>query len=235
MKTSSWPETILPALSLTFGLQILRTLFPYLRYLLYSRLDMSPIQAGLVALTVFATAFLIALLNRWLGLRRMLILSAGGLGLSRLAMQLWSGNPLTDMVLAIVGTVCFILFLPTCLVVTRGSQQDKNETVTRFAGGILLGLALDVALHSAFLTYDFIWQDGAIPVLLALVLVAVQWVALYTILPMVIPIANEGTFLKTLPWLAMGPFLALQILIFQNVARFAVFTNWTLPVAFAWI
>jgi len=233
--TSRWPEIVLPALSLTFGLQILRTLWPYLRYLLYARLGLSPIQAGLVALVVFAIAFLTAWLHRWLGLRRLLLLSAGGLGLTRLAMQLWSGDPLADMVMAFLGTVCFFLFLPAYLAVAGGRQPDRVEALHRFAGGILLGLALDTALHGAFLTFDFIWQTGVLPWLLAVILVAAQGVALRTLLPGVSSTAGEGTFLTALPWLAMGPFLFLQALVFQNLGRLAALTNWSLPVAFGWV
>jgi endonuclease/exonuclease/phosphatase family metal-dependent hydrolase len=235
MKSVSWSEIVLPALSLIFGLQIMRTLWPYLRYAAYLRPDIGPLLTGLVVLVVLSFAFSTAWLHRRLGLRCLLVLSAGGLGLSRLAMQVWSGDPLGDLLSAFIGTVCFILFLPAYLAVVRINQANRAQAAVRFAGGILLGLALDTALHGAFLTYDFIWQPGTIPLLLATMLVVAQGAALYLLLPTVPVTARDGTFSGTWPWLAIGPYLALQMLVLQNLGRFAVLTGWSLPPAFTWV
>jgi len=222
-------------LSLTLGLQILRALLPYLPYQLYGRLDWNPVQIGLVASVIFAAPFLTAWLNHWLGLRRLLLLSAGGLGLTRLVMQLWTGDPLLDMALAILGTLCFVLFLPTYLAVAQSHQAERVGAIHRFAGGMLLGLALDTALHGAFLTYDFIWQTGTLPLLLTLILVAAQAIALRAVLPHASSSAREGTLLATLPWLVIGPFFFLQISLLQNLGRLATVTGWSLPVVFGWV
>jgi endonuclease/exonuclease/phosphatase family metal-dependent hydrolase len=234
--SSKWPKIVLPALTIMFGQQTLRALLPYLQYLLGDRFGWSPIQLGLVALLVFSTAFLTAWLNRRLGLRRMLFLSAGGLGLVRLVAQLWSGDPLGDMVLVMIGTVLFVLFWPIYLALAR-SQNNAVQTTPRFAQAILLGLIFDTALHGVFLTYDFIWQAGVIPLLLTLGLVSIQWAALRVSLATTPshPAPREGTFLATLPWLAIGPFLFLQLVVFQNQARLATLTDWSLPIVFSWV
>lgn len=233
-KSLCWAEILLPALSLTFGLQITRTIWPYLRDLLDDRLGWDPVLAALVPFVVFAAAFLTGWLNRWLGLRRLLFVSAAGLGLARLAMQLWAGDPIGDMILALSGTACFSLFLPAYLAMVQ-SQPERMAAVTRFTSAILLGLALDVSLHGAFLTYDFIWQNGLASVLLAASLVAVQWVSLMALLPLTPAVSNKETLGLQPSWLAFGPFLALEVLVFQNPARLATLTGWSLPLAFAWV
>jgi endonuclease/exonuclease/phosphatase family metal-dependent hydrolase len=234
-KSSSWAETLLPALSLTLGLQIFRTIGPYLRDLLDDRLGWQPVLAGLVPFIVLGTVFLSGWFNRWLGLRRLLLLSAMGLGLARLGMQIWFGDPIGDMLLALIGTMCLSFFLPAYLAAVRSQPLDKTVAFVRFTGGILLGLALDAALHGAFLTYDFIWQAGLGPVLLAIALVAAQGVVLSVLLPTVPSTAEVSTFRVRPPWLALGPFLALQALVFQNPARLAALTGWSLPLAFGWV
>ena len=234
-ENATWPKTILPALSLTLGLQIMRTLWPYLRYATYKRLDIGPWLTILVVLTVFVAVFSTTWFYRWLGLRRLLVLSAGGLGLARLVMQVWSGDPLGDLLAATIGMACFSLFLPTYLVVVRTTQTKSAETAARFASGLLLGLAVDTALHGVFLTYDFIWQAGLVPLLLAMILVVAQGATLYRLLPSLPLTARDGTWSSIGPWVAIGPFLALQMLVFQNLGRFASVTDWPLPPVFTWI
>ena len=50
----------------------------------------------------------------------MLIVTAGGLGVVRLAMQAWTGVTVVDFVLASGGVVLFVLFLPAYLSYIRG-------------------------------------------------------------------------------------------------------------------
>lgn len=226
-------ETILPALTISFGLQILRTLWPYLRYLLHDRLNVSPVQAGLIGLAILAVPFLWAWLERRLGVRRLLLVSAGGLGVARLGMQLWSGDPVGDFILAVIGAICFGFFLPTYFAVAR--SLDPSEGPPRYAGSILLGLALDLALHGLFLSYDPIWQSGLIPLLITLSLVAAQGVALWLFFPRLLSPVKVGAFGPALPWLGFGPFLALQIVALQNPAYLAGLSGWAFPYAFAWV
>lgn len=238
MRRTSWPEIALPALTLVFGLQMIRALLPYLQYLLSDRLGMGTITLGLVALAIFAAGFLIGPLHRLLGLRPLLLISAGGAGLARLGMQVWTGDPIGDMALAVAGTVCFILFLPLPLLLIRLQDEAPNAGAgRRLAGSLLLGLALDTALHGAFLTYDYIWQPGAIPLALTLLLLVAQLAALWPVQAGAATQvgAADGPFNQIWPWLAVGPFLFLELLVFQNIAHFAVLTGWPLPAAFLWV
>jgi endonuclease/exonuclease/phosphatase family metal-dependent hydrolase len=230
-----WPETLLPALTLTLGMQMLRTIGPYLRDLLSDRLQWPTKLIALALLLVFASAFLTGWLNNRLGIRRLLLLAVSGVGLTRLTMQFWSGDPVGDMFLAALGVVCFSYFLPTYLAVIRSRHPDNATALSHFALGLLVGLTLDTALHGAFLTYDLIWQSGLIPLGLTIVLVTMQGEALNATLHAFLAVTQETDFKESLPWLAVGPFLALQALIFQNPARLAVVTEWLLPYSFGWI
>lgn len=225
----------LPALVVTAGMQIIRTLPPYLQYLLGDRLHWRAPQLGLVGLAIFSTAFLAAWLNRKLGLRRLLLVSAGGLGLVRLGMQVWAGDPLVDMALMVAGTGLFILYLPAGLLLAQ-YRPNPAEAGRRFGLAILLGLALDTWLHGLFHTYDFIWQNGAIPLALAAGVVLLLWAALRAAAPNAPPhpAPVDGALPEMLPWLVLGPFLFLQLLVFQNQARLATLTGWLLPAAFGW-
>ena len=234
--SSSWPNLLLPTLSVTIGMQCMRAFLAYLQYLLGDRLGLGAVQLGLVALAVFATGFLAAWLNKKLGLHRLLLILAGGLGLTRLLAQFWPGDPALDFVLVSLGTALFLIFLPTYLSLTYWQGFDSGSS-HRFAQAILLGLALDTALHGTFLTYDFIWQAGVIPLALAAVLVATQWLALWALLKSTPthPAPIEGALKATLPWLAIGPFLFLQLLVFQNQAHLSPLTGWSLPMVFWWV
>ncbi|MBW2366975.1 MAG: endonuclease/exonuclease/phosphatase family protein [Deltaproteobacteria bacterium] len=231
-----WPQIILPALTVTFGMQIVRTLPPYLNYLLGDRLGWNATKIGLLGLLVFSAGFLIAWLNRRLGLRRLLFLSAGGLGLVRLGIQFWTGDPVGDMILTIVGMIFFIFFLPTYLVATQ-RQANREAAGYGFAVAILLGIAFDTAWHGFFLTYDFIWQAGLLPRAIVIGLVFSQLSALRTS-PATLPahsVSVGDTFTGTLPWIAIGPILLLQLFVFQNQARLTTLTNWSFPAVFTWV
>ena len=106
----------------------------------------------------------------------------------------------------------------------------------------MLGLALDVALLSSFGTYDISWDDGIGALITVVVLASLLWTLLAGLLTLPKSAgeeqsvaASEGSWRAVLPLLALGPFLFLQLLIFQNLARLAALTEWTFPYAFAWI
>ncbi len=110
-KQPIWVALGLPALTALLGMQMLRPLLPLLVFVLRDRIGWSAIQLGELALAIFLTGFLAAILRRLLGPGRLQALTAGGVSLLRLAIQLWTGDPLGDLYLAIAGTVLFVLFL----------------------------------------------------------------------------------------------------------------------------
>lgn len=227
---------LLPALSVVFGLQSVRALLPYLQYILSDRFGWSVIFLGLVGLIIFGAGFLLNRLILWWGLRRMLLVTAGGLGLTRLAAQAWTGDALGDLLLVAGGTILFVLFLAAYLALTQ-CQPEPVSTGYRYALAILLGLIFDTALHGSFLTYDVIWRTGVIPLGLILALVLVQWMCLRTSLIAIPahPALLEGSLAITLPWTAIGPFLFLQLIIFQNQARLMTLTGWSLSIVLGWV
>ena len=228
-------ELLLPALTVSFGLQVLRLLIPGLTWTLGDRIGLGSIQLGAIALAVFLLAFFSGRLLRLLGYRRTVIITAGGLGLFRLVIQLWWGEPLVTLGLAMAGMVFFILFLPVYLQKVR---LQGGAAVGHFALGLISGLILDTALHGTFATYDLAWQPGLAPLLVILALVLAQWLLLATRKTDqdTDRLKTAGSFgRESLAWLAIGPFLFLQLVVLQNIARLAALTDLPPPFAFGWI
>ena len=235
-----WVQVGLPALTVVFGMQSVRVLLSLASFLLRDTFHWDTVYIGLLGFAIFATAFLAAALRRLLGLRLMLIVTAGGLGVARLAMQAWTGATVVDFVLASGGVALFLLFLPAYLSYVRNRQELAPGS---FALGLLLGLAVDAALLGAYVTYDVSWDSGVGTLLVAAVLAVLLWASLWGLLSSV-PASEaaadgyevqEGSWGRVLPWLGLGPFLFLQMLLFQNLARLVTLTEWTYPVAYAWM
>jgi endonuclease/exonuclease/phosphatase family metal-dependent hydrolase len=230
-------ELILTALTTLFGMQVFRVLVPSMFWVLNDRMGWGAIQLGGIGFLLLLTAFLSGPLSRLLGNHRLVVVTAGGLGLVRLFIQVWWNEPLFNSSLAIVGTILFVIFLPTYL---ENARLRGGPATSRFALGLLVGLALDTAINGAFGTYDTAWQVELLPLLLTLLLVIVQCVLLSSIA--LASKASLTTSLRTrasgipisrsLPWLAIGPFIFLQLVVFQNIPRVATLTNWPLPTAF---
>ena len=205
---------------------------PGLTWLLGDRFGLDAIQLGFVALVIFLAAFLAGTLQRLLGSYRSIIVTAGGLGLLRLLTQVGWSEPLINLILAAVGTVLFVLFLPVYLGRVR---LQGGRGIGLFALGLLTGLLFDTALYGAFSTYDLAWNSNLPALLLTLTLVLIQWLMLTgqstTGDPETARVSG-GFTLKTMAWLAVGPFLFLELVVFQNIPRVAVLADWPLPYAF---
>ena len=225
------------SLTVLFGMQVLRVFIPGLVWLLGDQMSWSEPLVGAIALLVFLTAFLAGRLRRLLGTSLLIVVTAGGLGLLRLFIQILSGEPEVDLSLAIVGVVLFVIFVPAYL--QKISLNGKAGT-GNFALGLLLGLVMDTAIHGAFYTYDISWQAGILPLLLMLLLVIVQWILLTGVtlagklyfIEEPINLADKSPYIRSFPLLGIGPFLFVEIVILHNVARAAVLTGWPLPMAF---
>ena len=225
-----------PALALLLGVQVLRAMFPLFLFVLRDRVGWTAIQLGELGFVLFLTAFLAGPLSRWLGMRVMLWLTAGGLGLLRLLMQLWTGDPMVDLYLVMGALVLFLWFWPVYVGYTRpGGISHTFDLAT----GILLGLGLDLALHGAYLTYDMFWRHDLGTLLLTLLPVVGLGLGLWrlNLQPNALRATGRRSDLPLGPafiWLVFGPYLFLQMVIFQNVARLTSLTGWSLPAAFAW-
>jgi endonuclease/exonuclease/phosphatase family metal-dependent hydrolase len=232
-------ELSLLALTVLFGLQLLRVMVPGVVWLLGDRMGMGAIEAGGLAAIIFLAAFLVWPLHRLLGSRMAVVVTAGGLGLLRLVVQILPDEPLVGLILAMVATALFVLFLPLYM---RNLRDYGRMTMGHLGVGLLVGLMLDTAIHGAFNTYDISWQAGLLPLLLTLLFVLVQWIILASVALRRDVKSTEKSDTEThgvpkgrsYTWLAIGPFLFLQLVIFQNIARLAVSTGWPLPWAFGW-
>ena len=236
----SWVYLGLTTFTVALGMQLVRAMLALELWVLRDRMHWDAELIGALSLAIFATAFLTAPLRRLLGTRTTLLVTVGGLGMLRLIMQIWTGDPLVDLALAISGVVLFVLYLSTCL----GYVLGEGATATRiFALGLLLGLSVDLVLHGAFGTYDISWDDRVGALIVVLVLTTLQWALLAGLLTLPKDRqkeaqsveASEGPWRYVLPWLALGPFLFLQMLVFQNLARLVMLTEWAFPFAFTWI
>lgn len=228
------PATILTVVLTTLlGMQLIRSLLPFFQPLLGERLGWSTVNVGLFALIIFLCAFLAGPLNRFFGSGLIILVTGFTIGLSRLAAQLWTGDPIGKMIFSITGVIAFIIFLPTTVGLAAGSTSRKGATL---AMGILSGLALDLALNGAFFTYDLVWQHGLWPTLIVLLLVLAQWWSVFRLLGQESQSeAKDTRFSQAFSWMTIGPFLFLQLLIFSNIAWATTSTGWSFTAAFFWL
>jgi endonuclease/exonuclease/phosphatase family metal-dependent hydrolase len=220
----------LVALTTLLGLQLLRSLVPYFTFLLRDRFEWSTPAAGLVALLIFLTAFLADPLSRFLGAVPAFLITAIAVGFTRLALQFWRFDPVGDFLMAASGVIAFLLFLPLTLGLFRRLEENSNQNL---GVALLLGFASDLALNGAFLSYDLSWQSGWLPTLLVALLVAVQFVFISRLLNQELPSETADALFNTaIAWLAIGPYIFLQLLIFSNIAWATTSTGLSFPGAF---
>lgn len=227
----SWSRVGLPALTVLLGVQLLRVMVPLMMSVLRDRFGWSAIEVGLLAFAVFLMGFLAGGLNRFFRTDFSLALTAVAVGVSRLALQFWTGDPLGDLVIALVGTAVFVLFLGVYIAWARSHGAPGTSA---FGLGILVGLMLELALHGLFGTYDMSWRPGWGTATLTIALVLLQMVALTDILRREVRFTTaDAPLWPALSWAAFGPFLFLQLLVFINIAWLNTATGWNTPAPFA--
>jgi endonuclease/exonuclease/phosphatase family metal-dependent hydrolase len=216
------------ALIVVFGLQLIRVLLPTLVYYLRDSQGMNAISLAPIALGIFAISFLAAPLRRLLGQRWTLIISAGGVALLRAAEQL-SFDPALDLFLSALGVALFAMFPAIAMEVIRPSGAKGTY---EFGLAFLLGVAADAAIHSGAGTLDLSWHEGPLAIFFVLALAVVALVLLWHRAKTIDPGLKTGSgWPRVLAVAALGPWLFLQIVIFQNVARVAAITGWSVPAA----
>jgi len=217
----------LPAITMAFGLQLLRVLLPSLVWYLGDSAGVSYFLLGPLAFGIFLTSFLAAAFRRALGHWHALVVAMGGLGLVRLVEQAVT-IPSLDLALAILGTILFSFFFPLYLAQARAQGGSASQ---RFGLGLLLGLLLDTTIHGALGTLDLSWRPGSVGLAVVLVLVATQWWLLAHI-PKIAAQDTDASFLDSLPLAAIGPFIFLAAVVLQNVARSSTLLSSPQPMAF---
>jgi endonuclease/exonuclease/phosphatase family metal-dependent hydrolase len=219
------------ALTTLMGMQMLRALVPYFLFVLRDRLDMSTPIVAVVAVLIFLTAFLAGPVNRFLGSVPTFIISAIILGFTRLALQLWGYDPVGDMILAATGVIAFLLFLPVALGLAR---RVNGQATLNMGVGLLAGMALDLALHGAFLSYDLSWQSGWLPSIIVILIVVGQWLLIGRIIRDDLEAETaDAPFKIGISWIFLGPYIFLQFLIFANIAWATTTTGLPFTAAFA--
>ena len=217
---------LIPALAVLFGIEMIRYFVSGMTWILGDRFAVGAFQLGGVAIVFFGLAFLAALLGRLLGSRRSLIVTAVGLGVMRLLAQMPYGEPLTNLAITALGVGFFGMFLTIWLESTRSVGR---QALAHLAVGLLLGFILDTALNGLFGTYDYIYQGGIIPIIVAVLAVFVWFIVLWGYSPAANgEPANAGAW----PWLSIGFFFFLELVVLGNIARLAAITGWILPAAF---
>lgn len=216
----------LTGLTVLFGLQHIRVLLPSLFYYLHESVGVGTLTIAALAFGLFGLSFLAGVLNHYLGVGRTLMLTAGGAAVLRMAEQL-SNLPALDLALSALGVAAFILYIPVALARARAQGQ---QATTYFGSSLLLGLTADSMLLAGVRTLDLSWQPGFAPLVVVALLAAGSLAAMRRTIQAepVEPLA-EGGWAQSLPTAAIGPWLALQMLVFQNTARLAALTEWPLP------
>ncbi len=209
------------ALTVLFGVQSLRALMPLVVFVLRDRFGWPAVGVGLLVLSLLATGFLVVPARRAAGTGRFLLIAAGGLGLARLALQLWTGDPLVDLGLAITAAVLFFFVLPALPAADLGAGGNGC-----FISGWLIGLAADSALHGAYGTWDMSLRSDSATLVIIVALAAVQW----RLLAVAIRLDGGGQMGRAghppSTWAALGPLLLLELLVLGNVARLTTLTGW---------
>jgi endonuclease/exonuclease/phosphatase family metal-dependent hydrolase len=203
---------ILPTLAVIFGLQFLRTLIPSLVWYLRDSVGVGTLDLIPYAFGTFFLGFLAALLRRIFGARGSLWLTAGGIAVLRMVEQMIQ-TPGVDLWLSIGGLGFFLNFLSIFI----GQVRSHGEwAASRWVYGLILGLAVDIALRGVFGMRDLNTIDGWLPIsviaLGALVLLVSIWRE-----PVPGGSGYSGTtFGRALSLLAIGPYLMIQVLFFSS-------------------
>ncbi len=222
----------LAAVATLFGVQSLRILMSTIVHVLGDRFEVSLVNLGLFAFLPFLAAFLAGVFWRVLGSRGAMIVTAGGLGVARMTEQA-SADPVVDLGISAVGVALLMLFLPIYLGRIRGGGPAETG---RMGLAILLGLAADSGIHGVVGTYDLSWQSGPGPLIFVAALLAILLVALaQSAAGGSDGDGSDARWAASWPLLAIGPFLFLEALLFQNQAQAAALTGWILPGAFLWV
>lgn len=228
--TKSFLELALPALTTMFALQTLRVLLPSFVWYLGDAVGIPYTVLGVIAIGTFALSFLVIPFYRALGLRRALFIVLVGIGLTRLLLQVSVISSL-NLIFSLAGTALFTFFIPLYLAYVR---LQGGPAARKFGRGFLLGFVIDTTLQGSFHTLDLSWQNHPLaPIILVLAVIFQLWLTMR--LPHVDGEASSTDFLGTLPLAALGPFIFVTEVIFQNIARATTLTGFPMPLVYAFI
>lgn len=220
---------VLPAILTAFGLQFLRVLFPSLVWHLREVRGVSPASLLGHAAWISLGGLIAALLWSRLQGRTSVIATVCLLAGLRIAEQV-NTRPSIDLWLSLVGSGAFVAFLTAWFGHLRSAPS--MEAGPHGTEGVFLGLALDAALKGLGNTLDLSWIRGPLP--LATVL-GLALLSLYLVRQEIFPAGERPTdpsWGDALPLFGLGPFLFLQLLVFQNSGWVSTVGGVSSPAAF---
>ena len=221
---------MLGALTVMFGVQLLRMFFVGLSMYLAQVEQVSPILVGLIGPAVFLSGFLVPFVSRVLGPRYALPVVAGSLGLVWLVEKTVSPLPV-DLALSMAGTVLLLWSLPLLFRSIRptGGHSSAAHAVIAF----LMGLSADAAMKGLFGFVDLSWSPGVVGYAVAAGLVAAHGFLLWRLASDRSQEPERETGVSAMPYMAFGPALALHLILFQNVAHQTSLIGWPQPAVYA--
>ncbi|MBZ0278445.1 MAG: hypothetical protein K8I60_20020, partial [Anaerolineae bacterium] len=227
LKITQFWRLALISISVMTALQVIRVFVALIVYNFGERNGL--MLAAAPAVLVFLAPFLIPLLVRLLNPRNSLFLTVGGLLLLRLALQI-SRDANLNLILSALAVALALMALPLAVGWMRKTDPASGY---QMALGVMLGLTLDTGLHSAFLTWDYAWQSGGTPMIVTLAVLAVAFVALWSLRGDLAEYPVESSLKSLLPLALIGPFFMLQMVFLQNVAFAASSTGFSMAWASA--
>jgi endonuclease/exonuclease/phosphatase family metal-dependent hydrolase len=192
------------ALVCAVALQVLRVFFP----IVFDGFEdagyaaAAAVAVGIPALgSILGSAF-----REAIGDRRSVLLGVGLLATGRIALQVAGTIPFW---LAAITTAA--AFWALMSIVATGVAGRARGPVQ----GFLLGFAVDVALRSVFRGWDPVWQDGALPWVVA---ISLSLGATIVVIVTSRTVRSEGSNVSWVALVAIGPFLFLHALFLQNAS-----------------
>lgn len=203
---------LLPAVTVTMGIQLLNIFMPSLAWYLRDTMGVATLQLLPYAFAPFLLGFLAAALRRLAGDRASLWITAGGVALFRLVEQL-SRNSAIDLWLSVVGLALFLMFIPVFIGHTRALGA---HTTPRWLYGFALGFALDISLRAVFGFRQLSSATGLLPFIIIALLTALTLLMLWRE-----PIsgnrsASDVAWGSAFSLAAVGPYAVLQVLIYGS-------------------
>lgn len=166
-------------------------------------------------LLVFLAGFAAPGIRAVAGARGLLIIGSGGLFAVRLIAQALS----PQLWLAFLGTAVGMIAVVALYEGARGLSGVGFATAT------IAGLGVDTALRMAFATWDPVWRSGPAEWLVCVLLVGLGVAALFREVASGPVVAPGISWRDSLGAAALGPFLALQVLVLSNPA-FVASSGW---------
>jgi endonuclease/exonuclease/phosphatase family metal-dependent hydrolase len=168
-----------------------------------------------VVLLAHLAGFLAPVIRSLAGPRALVAVGVGGLLVVRLLVQALT----PQLWLALAGTALGMIAVAALYETARGLSG------VGFAIAAVAGLAIDTAVRMTFATWDPVWQSGVGPWLVCAVLVGLGVAALARELSSGVVPAPGISWRDALGAAAVGPFLALQVLVLSNPA-FVAAAGW---------